>query len=188
MNRRRHTLIVLAAAAIILPGIGFLPQIAKPVAAHHEELLGSAGASASMSGSALTSDNLALSSTQGMQEDMNSTLKVNDPMAQEHQVGNHEHSSIFPSIALWTGFLTLLASPAAIIKIRMQPFGIFKYVSGVLSIGAGVMHSLLMPDHLHGIGLWHILHCIWCRTDLVWLGFHDKADEKTCDSGFAGKH
>jgi len=68
----------------------------------------------------------------------------------------HIHSSITAEVAQWIGLGTLLVA-APIFAIRMRSVNKLGYkdVVLILSIGVGIMHVLLAPDHLADVGIGH---------------------------------
>jgi len=68
----------------------------------------------------------------------------------------HKHTSVTAEIAQWIGVGTLLAA-ALIFTIRMRSANKLGYKDVVLTLalGVGIMHVLLVPDHLIELGIEH---------------------------------
>jgi len=83
----------------------------------------------------------------------------------------HIHSSITAEVAQWIGVGTLLvAAPIFAIRMRSANKLGYKDVVLILSIGVGIIHVLLAPDHLSddlgiGYGIYFVI------TGLIQIGF-----------------
>jgi len=86
--------------------------------------------------------------------------ELNDQLKREHMddttEGPHEHNSITAEAAQWIGLGALLvAAPVFAIRMRSANKLAYKDVVLTLAIGVGIMHVLLVPDHLYDVGIGH---------------------------------
>ncbi len=93
-------------------------------------------------------------------ENETSMNELNDQLKHEHLDDTieepHVHNSITAEAAQWIGVGTLLiAAPVFAIRMRSANKLGYKDVVLILSIGVGIMHVLLAPDHLADVGIGH---------------------------------
>ena len=89
-----------------------------------------------------------------------SMKEMRDQLESEHMDDTpndiHKHTSITAEIAQWIGVGTLLAA-ALVFAIRMRSANKlgYKYLVLTLALGVGIIHILLVPDHLTELGIEH---------------------------------
>lgn len=75
----------------------------------------------------------------------------------EAEEGTHVHNSATAESAKWIGMATLVAGASILgIKIRTKnKIAYYRFIVLTLAVGAGIMHLLLVPDHLADVSIEH---------------------------------
>lgn len=80
--------------------------------------------------------------------------EIHDNEKHEQKDKSHVHASLSAEIAQWVGVGTMAGLSMAALRMRVRGKIVLRNIVLLLSVGAGVMHVLLAPDHLD-VGIEH---------------------------------